>query len=654
MSAWNHQLLKPGVLLCDEYVLNNFTSLTTGQIAAQYTTARLNDMYERGIRKLSFRIPGSICTDLATYNTTYTAGNAAKISALGAVAAEWLALASDTAAIGVGIHIGGATYHTACVNNTSTARASAAAHLEDVLGDLGVAGHPRFCAAFGVEENVTGTPADYATKKKEFQEGLIDAIRAIYPNLTFLCSTLNYSNPSDLAGYIPPSRENIIVRSSFYEPFFLTHLQTETDYTVGRVDSVAPDYPFTEARRAAMETAANAAAGAGAWDAAASGRLATDADNAVGYNLPDMMADFNTIKEFELKWNIPVLVEEIGFAWRDAWGSNGSQIAWFNDVLTCAREHKMEDRIGFFSAGAISPGSVNFGLGATANVSTIVSVSKSALSSITGGRINVSSGEVSEMYNAERSDAIAWTPASLGTDLLAWYHGEDLTESDAAAVGTFTARVGWTNTASSSGASRPTCDAAIASMGNVKGLAFTDTQFLDIDGISRAVPFEVYLSCDPTIDIIGAGDQYTNIIDVKSAVTPRYALTAWRNSADTTRAYVITHAGTNVFGTGTAASPAWTDPQVLGLVIATGTGNSSVRLNGATMVTATATSNTITSLRIGAGSTGSTGLNGTVSDIVITKALTTDQRLRLEWWLSTRSGATLTGNKYSGSTPAGL
>lgn len=473
-------------------------------------------------------------------------------------------------------------------------------------------------------------------------------------NLTGVTLTVD-AGVTEPAGTSLPSEMNVAARAAMYYPFFLGHLASgELDYVDGAIDGNPPNYPYTTGRRDAMRTAV----GTTTWDTTPTapnpGRLATDAAATIGLGFPEIVGEFAKARAFEDKYSIPVIIEECGFAWRTGWGDNGAQIAWFDDVIAASEIFGLRERIGWFSKSPTSPTVVNFALGFTRAVNSVTSVSKSVLKSILKGNINVSSGEVSQMYNAERSDAIAWTPASLGTDLLAWYHGEDLTESDAAAVGTFTARVGWTNTASSSGASRPTCDAAIASMGNVKGLAFTDTQFLDIDGISRAVPFEVYLSCDPTIDIIGAGDQYTNIINVKSSVTPQYGVTAWRNGADTVRAYVLTHAGTNVFGTGTAASPAWTDPQVLGLVIATGTGNSSVRLNGATMVTATATSNTITSLRIGANSTGTMGMQGTVSDIVITKALTTDQRLRLEWWLSTRSGATLTGNKYSGSVPAGL
>lgn len=241
-----------------------------------------------------------------------------------------------------------------------------------------------------------------------------------------------------------------------------------------------------------------------------------------------------------------------------------------------------------------------------------------------------------------------WTPANLGAKLLAWYDGADVVGADGAAVDSWPIKAGtWTSNATSSGASRPTVDAQISTMGNVRGLAFGATQFLDIDTVSKAVPFSVYMACHPTIDIIGAGDQYTGLFDVRSGGPVRYAISAWRNSADTVRAYVLVHAGTAVFGTGTAASPAWSSPQVLSMSFATGAGNSNVRLNGTTMLTATATSNTLTSLRVGANLNGNSGMNGTVADLVVTDGTeTTDERNLLEWYLGTKAGITIPGNPY--------
>lgn len=778
-NIWKHPVIaEPGIMVVDEYVVNNFATFSAAQITAQYSDAELLELYERGVRKIDLRLPfRDVVTDAdaGTYTLKAGVGGAnSKLDAIDDIIQRWHKF-PGTSTVFVINHLAGvngyiefmsdATAAAACIQtivaemplswvddrvmwawavepsatgktqaqfgqfNYDLAQALGSDFTDrcwllpinrfSLLSDLpnaviwstdGTNFSPPSSGLTGGGGNsgpqniadganyvfgpftvapagswtapVTGTVVGSATIQYAILDGaqdVVDVSSASYTNeayavdSTFYGSleagthyiriavsgggnmtgvTVNTTGASEPGGTSLPSEMNVAARAAMYYPFFLTHLASgEADYVPGAIDAVSPNYPFTEGRRAAL------AAAVPTWEDTGTAnpqRLRDNALETVGLGFKEIVGEINKAADFENKYSIPVIIEECGFAWRTGWGDNGAQIAWFDDVIAASEIFGLRERIGWFSKSPISPSVVNFALGFTRAVNSVTSVSKSVLKSILKGNINVSSGEVSQMYSAERSDAIGWTPARLGTDLLAWYHGEDLTESDAAAVGTFTAKAGWTNTATSSGASRPTCDAAIASMGNVKGLAFTDTQFLDIDGISRAVPFEVYLSCDPTIDIIGAGDQYTNIVDVKSAVTPRYALTAWRNGADTTRAYVLTHAGTTVFGAGTAASPAWTSPQVLGLVIATGTGNSSVRLNGETMVTATATSNTITSLRIGSGLNGTGGMQGTVSDIVITKALTTDQRQRLEWWLSTRSGATLTGNKYSGSVPAGL
>lgn len=116
-----------------------------------------------------------------------------------------------------GAHGAGKAVYESNVNQNSF-EAQLAYHTR-ILKALGtVVYHPGFAYAMDVE--APGKVDPHA--KRLMQARLIEGLRAKWPNLTFLCSTRNWSNPPDLIGYELPA-ENCIARLCFYEPFNFTH-----------------------------------------------------------------------------------------------------------------------------------------------------------------------------------------------------------------------------------------------------------------------------------------------------------------------------------------------------------------------------------------------------------------------------------------------
>lgn len=459
-------------------------------------------------------------------------------------------------------------------------------------------------------------------------------------SLTGVTLTLT-AGVTEPAGTSLPSEMNVAARAACYFPFFLTHLNTESDYSAALTDTIPPNYPFTEARRAQMEAHAG-----GSY----TGRLETDADATVGLGFPEIQAEFNKAADFEAKYRIPVIVEECGFSWRTGWGDNGAQIAWVDDVIAAAETFGLRERIGWFSKSPVSPTVVNFALGFTTAVNTVTSISKGVLRSITKGNINVSSGEVSEMYSAERSDAMAWTPSRLGAKLLAWYSAEDVVGANGASIDSWPIRDGsWDTPLTSTGSSRPTVSATTAALNDLRAVSFTATQFMSLSGVSQAMPLAVSMAMDPTINTTAGGDRYTHFFDAPSGT--RFAAAALQNSAATTKNYLLVQSGSvwTDYGVTTAESY-WQSPQVLTAIFSNTTNQAFTRVNGTVLKTGTHTQATLTTLRVGASSSGGGGLNGQVTDVVVVGGtLTADELLRLEWYIASRAGITLANNKYSGS-----
>ena len=661
MNAWEHPVVKdPGIMVVDEYCVNFFASLSKAQIIAQYSDAELADMYACGVRKIDFRLPLlEVVTDAAAGTYTLKAGVAVKLEGFDDIIRRW-SLYPGTSGIMAMAHAGGSAGYTTAMSNAT----NFAACLQTIAAALPLAwANPRVMWAWAVEPNASGKTQAQIGK---FNRDLAVALGASFTNRCWMMPTNLYSSVSDLATAViwstdgttfapPPS--NVTARGAMYYPFFLTHLASgEADYVPGQVDSVAPDYPFTDARRLAMRTAV----GAATWDNTGTSnptRLSTDALATVGLGYPDILAYMNAAADFERKYSIPVIIEECGFAWRTGWGENCSQIAWFDDVIAAAETLNMRDRIGFFSKSPIAPSVVNFGVGFTTAVSTIVSVSKGVMRSITRGHLNVSSGEVAQISNSERSDGIAWTPESLSAGkLLAWYDFSLVAGADASAVSSASPRAGTiTEAITSSGAARPTIAASIGTMNGMRGLSFTATQYLDSPTISRGIPFDVTMVCDPTINVTAGADRYTSYFDTPTGTTPRLGLGTLQNNGATTKNWFILNSGSvwidyNV----NANSVSWSNPQIAMARFSTTTNAGSIRISGNVIKTGQHTAGTWTKMRFGANLNGTDGLNGYVTDIVITTNLTADEVLRLEWWLAQRAGITLSGNKYSGSTPATL
>jgi len=648
MNARRHPILGPGVLMVEEVIHNNFSSLSASQISAQFTSARLRELHRMGVRKLDFRLPfTSIVTQTdftaASWNYTFKAGVSAKIAAIGAIMAEWLSM-KGTSCVFVFAHTAGSTaYGKLAASAYNAAPLSGfAGYMDAVRAALGsVSDNPRIVWAPWVESFYTGvTAADNAgLHYKLFQVPGANA-QPTFSRYTWLLPCWSWAGIENLdgswhfhdgtRGYFAP---NVITRCSMYHPFFLTHLQSETDYSAAAIDSIGPDYPFTEARRSAMATAVG-----GSW----TGRIATDALAAVGKGKSYITSMLNKANEFERKTNVPVLIEECGFAWRDAWGSNGPQIAWFQDVYTAAKDLKLLNKIGWFSLGAISPSVVNFSLGATDQTNAFVSKSKGALRVVTGGKVNVSAGEVSAITSGENSGRMKWTPASLGSKLVAWFDFTQVQGSNGTAVSSVAARAGTGGlTATSSGGARPTISTSISGMGNARGLSFTTTQYLDVSGFNLATSGGVTLVAVAKTTPVETNNAQTYILDAGTGT--RFILS---NFYQTTPAkLVIANAGSSATGNITSY---W---GLASLNIARyHTTGAYVRVNGVQVSTASTGAATLTNLRIGANNGGTSGFGGSMTHVlVISGTLTTDEIERLEWWLASTSGITVT-NKYTGST----
>jgi len=105
---------------------------------------------------------------------------------------------------------------------------------------LSIAGTLPFSKTFAYAMDVEAPGNIDSTLKFNMQSYLIGELRKTYPTLMFVCSTKNWSNPSDLVGYKLPAT-NTVARVGFYEPFVVTHWWTSE---LG-LDAPIP-YPLTQ------------------------------------------------------------------------------------------------------------------------------------------------------------------------------------------------------------------------------------------------------------------------------------------------------------------------------------------------------------------------------------------------------------------------
>lgn len=238
--------------------------------------------------------------------------------------------------------------------------------------------------------------------------------------------------------------------------------------------------------------------------------------------------------------------------------------------------------------------------------------------------------------------AESWTPADLGSKLVAWYDFTQLTGADGTAFGSVSPRAGtFTQAITSSGASRPTlANGGIVTGCAQNGLAFTTTQFLDsAAAISITTPFTVAMGCDPTINVAGGADRYTMYFDTPVATaSPRLGLGTLSNSAGSTKNWFLCNGAGGLFidYTINANWATWSTRQyIVANYINGATGG--IRYNGTAIKTGASTAVAAwTHMRFGANLNGTDGLNGYVFDIVIASNLTAAELAALERWFSTR------------------
>jgi hypothetical protein len=427
---------------------------------------------------------------------------------------------------------------------------------------------------------------------------------------------------------------NVIARSAYYgngTDFILTHGRFADDYAALRLCPIPFTLPFTQQNHDDMIAWMDGEYTAGTWPGDEA-RTRADLAGLVGYDRLTVERQIALLAQAQKQHGVPVLLEEVGFYALNI--DIPARRKFFNWVKRACRKYGIKFCV--FSAGTTTAGSIGFGTSAGINTydSAIRTAQADCKIEFGGGRF---------------VPPPAWTPESLGAKLIAWYDFSQITGTNGDAVSSVSPRAGSSTEAiTSSGASRPTI-ATVATMGNVRGLAFSATQYLDSPTISRAIPFDVTMACDPTINVTAGADRYTSYFDTPTGTTPRLGLGTLQNDGATTKNWFILNSGSvwidyNV----NANSTGWSNPQIAMARFSTTTNAGSIRISGNVIKTGTHTAGTWTKMRFGANLNGTDGLNGYVTDIVITTGLTTEEVYRLEIWLANKTGVSLTGNPYTG------
>lgn len=635
--------------MCDEHITNNIVTLSTAEISAQYTDARLAQMIREGVDTLDLKLNTSIFAEDdpgVGLDFTLTAGQEAKITALADVGIRFLALGGK-GVVWTYAHGGSADFYAALMSSgideaPLNAFVSYIRAVRTLMGSL--ATDSRLIQAWCVEPNATGKIAEdygyFHSKIFLTEEGL----HTEFPAGTWLLPTDNYSGPTDLAtavmfkSYSDQSeftRPNCMFRSAYYgngPKFILTHGRFSADYEALWACPVAFTLPFTQSNADAMIAWADNEYGVGTWPGDEA-RTRSDLAGLVGFDRLTVERDIALLAQAQKQHGVPVLLEEVGFYALNI--DIEARRLFFNWVKRACRKYGIKFCV--FSSGTTTAGSIGFGTSSGINTydSAIRTAQADCKIEISGGRF---------------VPPPAWTPESLGSKLLAWYDFSLVTGANGAAVSSVSPRAGTlTEAISSSGASRPTIAASIATMNNVQGLAFSATQYLDSPTISRAIPFDVTIACDPTINVAIGADRYTSYFDTPSGTSPRLGLGALRNSGGTTQNWFLVNSGSVWIDYNVNANFAnCSNPQIAMARFSTTTNAGSIRISGNVIKTGQHTAATWTKIRVGANLNGTDGMNGYVTDVVITTDLTTEEVYRLEIWLATKTGVSLTSNPYTG------
>jgi len=638
--------------MCDEHITNNIVTLSTADIAAQYTDARLAQMIREGVDTIVLKLNTSIMAEddpNVGIDFSISGANSLRITALADVGIRFLALGGK-AVVWVYAQGGSADFYTAlvtCGANDESPMSGFIGYIRAVRALMGsLATDPRLIQAWAVEPRGTGlTNEDYGYFHHRLFVSPGGLETSEFPEGTWLMPTQNYSGPTDLAtaimfkGDTEYTRPNCMFRSAYYgnsEDFILTHGRLSDDYFAMHDCPVAIELPFTQANHDAIIAWMDNEFGSGGSDYPAptnETRLRADLAGLVGFDRLRVERQIALLAQAQKQHGVPVLLEEVGFYALNI--DIPARRKFFNWVKRACRKYGIKFCV--FSAGTTTAGSIGFGTSAGINTydSAIRTAQADCKIEISGGRF---------------VPPPAWTPESLGSKLLAWYDFSLVIGANGAAVSSVFPRAGtWTEAISSSGASRPTIASAIVTMNSVRGLAFTATQYLDSPTISRVIPFDVTMACDPTINVAIGGDRYTSYFDTPTGTSPRLGLGALRNSGGTTQNWFLVNSGSVWIDYNVNANFAnCSNPQIAMARFSTTTNAGSIRISGNVIKTGQHTAATWTKIRVGANLNGTDGLNGYVTDVVITTDLTTEEVYRLEIWLANKTGVSLTSNPYTG------
>lgn len=649
-NAWRHPVFnrKSRHGICDENIVNNILTLSAAQISAEYTDARLTQMIREGVDTLDLKLNTSIMAEddpNVGIDFSISGANSLRITALADVGIRFRALGGK-AVIWTHAHGGLSDFYGALLTSPvdEFPLSGFVSYIREVRTLMGaLADDPGLIQAWAVEA-ATGDPAEnfgyFHSKLFLAEEGLYTE----FPAGTWLMPTQNYSGTTDLAGAVmfksysdqsEFTRPNCMFRTAYYgegTDFILTHGRLSADYAALHSCPVAFTLPFTQANADAMISWANSTYGIGSWPGDEA-RTRTDLAGLVGFDRLTVERQIALIAQAQKQHSVPVLLEEVGFYALNI--DIPARRKFFNWVKRACRKYGIKFCV--FSSGTTTAGSIGFGTSAGINTydSAIRTAQADCKIEFGGGRF---------------VPPPLWDPTSLGAKLIAWFDFSQVAGSNGDPVSSVLPRAGASTEAiTSSGASRPTIASAIVTMNSVRGLAFTATQYLDSPTISRAIPFDVTMACDPTINVTAGGDRYTSYFDTPTGTTPRLGLGALQNNGATTKNWFLLNSGSvwidyNV----NANSSGWSNPQIAMARFSTTTNAGSIRISGNVIKTGNHTAATWTKMRFGANLNGTDGLNGYVTDIVITTGLTAEEVYRLEIWLANKTGVSLTGNPYTG------
>lgn len=231
---------------------------------------------------------------------------------------------------GTSVMLTGSHGHTPDYEAPGTAQAEYEYHrtVLEALGTLPFS--EQFAYAMNVE---TPGKVDPETKR-DVEAEVISRLRTRWKDLLFVCSTRNWSNPSDLIGYRLPA-DNCVARIGFYEPFAITHWWTTE---LGLSDPVP--YPYKGGITAKTE------------------RGNIELQKAIGFGKLHMEKILRTCRAT----GIPFLITEAGvFKDNPANGNDdGSADRWDKDITSVC--YKLGIPLMKFTLGSVN-GTRNYGYG---------------------------------------------------------------------------------------------------------------------------------------------------------------------------------------------------------------------------------------------------------------------------------------------------